>query len=68
VELTPSAERRSLLLAFEPAATHVPTDLAESPNKFAGPFPPIFVSPGDARRIRLYSCLTPFPQCTSPEC
>ena len=28
-ELTPSAERRSLSLALEPAATHAPTDLAE---------------------------------------
>jgi hypothetical protein len=28
-ELTPSAERRGLSLAFEPAAAHAPTDLAE---------------------------------------
>ena len=28
-ELTPSAERRSLSLAVEPAAIHAPTDLAE---------------------------------------
>jgi hypothetical protein len=28
-ELTPSPERRSLSLTFEPAATHAPTDLGE---------------------------------------
>jgi len=74
-ELTPSAERRSLSLALASAATQAPTDLvemvlhlylAESTNEFAGPFPPLIsFSRTTARRISQYSCVTPFPHCTS---
>lgn len=57
-KLTPSAERLSLSLAFEPAAIHVPTNLGEmvlAPSSGHSPAP---VSPACPSQVQDHGSLT----------